>query len=162
MIRMFLSFIFLAVSTTGFGQQLYKWVDENGKVQYSDQPPPASAKQQKLDLKVPPPAAQPAEAKSDEKSGKSETKAAGPKSLAEQELEFRKRRVQEEEKAAKQAAEAKQNQQKCDQARSQLAANQQVGRLFSYDAKGERVYVDDQTRQANIEKAQQDINTYCK
>lgn len=161
MIRMLLSFIFLALSVSAYGQQLYKWVDKDGKVQYSDQPPPASAKQQKLDVKAPPPAPS-AASPSEAKGGTADTKKAGPKSLAEQDLEFKKRRVQEEENAAKQAAEAKQNQDKCNQARSQLKSHQEVGRLFTYDAKGERVYADDQTRQREMEKAQQDINTYCK
>lgn len=162
MIRILLSFIFLAVSASAFSQQLYKWVDKDGKVQYSDQPPPASAKQEKLDVKVTPPAAPPASGKGDEKSGKGEAKATGPKSLAERDLEFKQRRIKEEEEAAKRAAETKQNQDKCNQARSQLKGYQETGRIFSYDAKGERVYADDQTRQREMEKAQQDISTYCK
>ncbi|HVY07250.1 MAG TPA: glutaredoxin family protein [Burkholderiales bacterium] len=35
----------LALACTAAHADLYRWVDENGKVQYSDQPPPADARQ---------------------------------------------------------------------------------------------------------------------
>ena len=34
----------LILSTMSFGQSIYRWVDKDGKVFYSDQPPPADAK----------------------------------------------------------------------------------------------------------------------
>ena len=46
----------LAASTAAFGQ-LYKWVDKDGKVTYSDQPPPANVKSEVL--RPPPPPANP-------------------------------------------------------------------------------------------------------
>ena len=36
--------ITLILSTMSFGQSVYRWVDKDGKVFYSDQPPPADAK----------------------------------------------------------------------------------------------------------------------
>ena len=47
----------LAVSTAAFGQ-LYKWVDKDGKVTYSDQPPAAQQSKQ-LNLSTGQPASAP-------------------------------------------------------------------------------------------------------
>jgi hypothetical protein len=45
MVRIAVTVLLLAMSTSSFGQ-MYKWVDKEGKVHYSDKPPPAGAKQQ--------------------------------------------------------------------------------------------------------------------
>lgn len=43
-IRFVMAAILLVCATSAFGQ-MYKWVDKNGKTQYTDQPPPQDAKQ---------------------------------------------------------------------------------------------------------------------
>jgi hypothetical protein len=51
-----LATLFLAVSMSAHGQ-MYRWTDKDGKVHYSDKPPPAGAKQQTtkpLPSRVPP------------------------------------------------------------------------------------------------------------
>jgi hypothetical protein len=45
MIRIALALIFIAFGTSAYCQ-MYKWVDKDGKVSYSDQPPPQGVKQQ--------------------------------------------------------------------------------------------------------------------
>lgn len=47
----------LAASGAAFAQA-YRWVDENGRVQYSDKPPPEKAKEERV-IKAPPPAPAP-------------------------------------------------------------------------------------------------------
>lgn len=132
-----------------------RWVDAEGKVHYSDQPPPPTAKSQKtLDLKASPalPIAAP-----DSKGGE--------KSLAEKDLESRKRRVQAEETAAKQARdqeEAKSKKANCEQARNQLQALQEGQRIAKFNEKGERVFLEDSDRAQAIEAAKKTVDSWCK
>src|SRR5512141_964010 len=84
--------------------QMYKWVDSNGKVHYSDKPPPSNIKTEKL--RAPPPAtaaAVPAAGEAKNGAKKDATKAE-PKTPAEQEQAFRKRQA---DLAKAQEAEAK-------------------------------------------------------
>lgn len=132
-----------------------RWVDAEGKVHYSDQPPPPTAKSQKtLDLKASPalPIAAP-----DSKGGE--------KSLAEKDLESRKRRVQAEETATKQARdqeEAKSKKANCEQARNQLQALQEGQRIAKFNEKGERVFLEDSDRAQAIEAAKKTVDSWCK
>jgi hypothetical protein len=132
-----------------------RWVDAEGKVHYSDQPPPPTAKSQKtLDLKNSPalPIAAP-----DSKGGE--------KSLAEKELESRKRRVQAEETAAKHAKDqedAKNRKANCEQARHQVQALQEGQRISKFNEKGERVFLEDNDRARAIEEAKKSADSWCK
>lgn len=132
-----------------------RWVDAEGKVHYSDQPPPSTAKSQKtLDLKNTPalPVAAP--------DGKG-----GEKNLAEKDLESRKRRVQAEETAAKQAKdkeEAKSRKANCEQARHQVQALQEGQRISKFNEKGERVFLEDNDRALAIQEAKKSADAWCK
>jgi hypothetical protein len=132
-----------------------KWVDADGKVHYSDQPPPSTAKsQKKLDLKSNPALPQ---AAPDNKGGE--------KSLAEKDLESRKRRVQAEETAAKQAKDQeaeKSRNANCAQARHQLQALQEGQRMSKFDEKGERVFLEDSDRVHAIEETKKSVDSWCK
>ena len=89
----------------------------------------------------------------------------GARSLAERELESRKRRVKAEEAAAKQAEEKKDAQRKqenCAQARNQLQALQEGQRIVRYDEKGERVFLEDSARPQAIEEAKRAADSWCK
>jgi hypothetical protein len=146
--------LLLALTTTAQAE-VTRWVDAEGKVHYSDQPPPPTAKSQKnLDLKNSPalPIAGP-----DSKSGE--------KSLAEKDLEYRKRKVQAEESAAKQAKdqeEAKSRKANCEQARNRLQAMQEGQRISKFDEKGERVFLEDKDRALAIEDAKKVADSWCK
>jgi hypothetical protein len=132
---------------------VYKWVDSNGGVHYSDQPNPSPGTKQ---LNLPPSPTSPVSADSND---------SGPKSLADKEMEFRKRRAAAEEaqKKAEQAQkDAKQKEANCAQAKSNLGLLQQGGRVATVNEKGERVYLDDQGRQNAIDRAKADVNTWCK
>lgn len=151
--------LFLALPLIAHGQ-LYKWVDKDGKVQYSDRPPPADAKEEKkLGIRTPPPP--PVAAKPAGKDQKSEAKPEGPKTVAEQEAEFRKRRAKQEEEETKQAQEAKQRQERCVEARNRLRGLEESPRVINYDAKGERVVADDATRAKMVQEAQQEASKWC-
>lgn len=138
----------LLIATSAQGQ-LYKWVDESGKVHYSDTPPPAKTKSSKT-LSIP---NQPA------------AEAPAGKSIAEQEKDYRKRMSEAADAEAKKKAEdeqAKIRAANCQTARNNLKTLEETGRVYTYDAKGERVYMDDAQRQKAIDDARKAIADWCR
>jgi hypothetical protein len=142
--------------------QMYKWVDANGKVQYSDKPPPSNIKTEKLRAS-PPPASVPAA--SDAKAGTPKDAAkAGPKTPAEQEQAFRKRQLEAtkaEEEAGQKQAEARDKAENCKRAKAALASLEIGGRMTRIDDKGERVVLGDQEIAAETAKARQEAAAAC-
>ena len=134
---------------------LYRWVDENGKVHYTDTPPPSNARKSKR-IQAPAGGGTSADV---------EDRAQEAPSYVEKEAEFRKRQAEKAEQQAvrdreKQEAEARKS--NCEAARSQLAGLQAGGRIARYNAQGERVILDEQEIQAGIANAQKEINAACK
>ena len=147
--------ILLMLSCANAFADLNKWVDENGKVQYSDQPPPANVKAKKLRSAIP--------------SGTSSTAAASApaatKTLAEREAEWKKAQQAKKEAADKSAQEQAQQAEKkanCSAAQQNLTALQTAAPITEYNAMGERTYLDDSQRQQRIAKARQDVDDWCK
>jgi hypothetical protein len=135
--------------------QVYKWVDSQGNVQYSDQPPASAKGTKKLNVN-PQPSAAPVSKEASPKAAKT---------TAEKEMEFRKRHVESEEAKAKEAkaeADAKIRQQNCAQARGQLRALQEGRRIVKYNDAGERVFLDDQARPEETARAQKAVDDWCK
>lgn len=138
--------------------ETYKWTDAEGKVHYSDQPPPPNVKQSgtlKPRSAVAPTAAPETE----------DTPAAGPKNYVEQDADFNRRRVEAaereaaEQKAVKEVAEKKKN---CDESRAQLARAQSGVRISRYTEAGEIVYLNDAEIAQEIARAQQVADSWCK
>ncbi|MBK9704341.1 MAG: DUF4124 domain-containing protein [Betaproteobacteria bacterium] len=111
---------------------LYKWTDANGRVVYSDQPPPGDVKSERLQAAPPP---------------------ANPhavREMANQEAELKKRqqeRTKQAEDQAKLRADASKRAADCTRAETQaraLGASQQV--IYRFNEKGERVALDDAAR----------------
>ena len=156
--KKFLLILLMLASTTAFAA-LSKWVDADGKVHYSDQPPPANVKAKTL--RVTPEAAAPVSA-----SGVAAASApVAPKTIAEREAELRKAQQAKKEAAdmaAQKQAEAAAIKENCIAARKNLSILQEGMRMVEIDAKGERSYLDDEQRRQRIEKAQQEIKAYCK
>lgn len=139
-------------------QQLYRWVDENGRVQYSDRPPPPGASSQSQ-VKKKPLATTPTPAPSQNQ------QAPAAKSYAEQEAEFRKRQVEKAEREAKEEQEkqaAADRKRRCDQARSHLAGLQAGGRVARYNAAGEREFLDDKGLAEELVRTQKAVAELCK
>jgi hypothetical protein len=153
--RQLLIIVSMLALATAAQAGITRWVDADGKVHYSDQPPPPTAKSQKsLNLKSSPVLPQ---AAPDSKGGE--------KSLAEKDLESRKRRVQAEETAAKQAKdqeEAKSRKANCEQARNQLQALQEGQKISRFDEKGDRIFLEDNDRALAIEEAKKTADSWCK
>ncbi|MCX7140747.1 MAG: DUF4124 domain-containing protein [Proteobacteria bacterium] len=146
--------------------QMYKWVDSNGKVQYSDKPPPSNVKTEKLRESAPAPAPAPsAPAAGDGKGGaKQDAAKSGPKTVAEQEQAFRKRQLDSakaREEAGQKQAESRDRTENCTRAKAAVASLQMGGRQVRIDEKGERVFLDDQQIAQELARAKQDAASAC-
>lgn len=150
--KRYLPLCFLLLSFSAYGA-LHKWVDADGKVHYSDAPPPANAKEQPVKVKAAPAAAT--------------TPSSGvpaAKSVAEREAEYRKAqkaKQEAEQKAAQQQEEAQARKRNCEIAQQNLKALESGGPMTVYDAKGERAFLDDSARQQRIEDARRSISSNC-
>ena len=138
-------FIALAIllATATVAAQVYKWVDKDGKVQYSDTPPPASATK--------------TEAK------KIDT--APTKSLQDRAKDFDKRKIDVAEKAKKSAADQEKaaiDAANCSDARAALRTLETGRPITRTNDVGDREYLNDETREAEIAKARKSIAGFCK
>lgn len=135
--------LFLSVNAYG---ALNKWVDADGKVHYSDEPPPANVKAQTL---IAPSAA----------SGVS-----AQKSVAEREAE-RKKALKTKDEAAQKATQEQEKElakrRNCEGVKGNLRTLESNAPIATYNDKGERNIIDDSVRQQNIEDARKQINEYC-
>jgi len=144
--------ILLILTSTNTFAAISKWVDSNGQVHYSDQPPPSDAKAKTLSSS--------ANAQDSTGSGVASTK-----TLAEREAELKKSQLEKKEaadKAAKKQAGVDAQQANCNTAQQNLRNLQDSERMFEIDAKGERTYMDENQREQRIAKTKKDISTYCK
>jgi hypothetical protein len=143
----------LLLSTAAAAQQ-YKWVDQNGKTQYGDTPPPGVKAQR---LKAPTgPAPAPSAAAKSEKGAKTE-KPASP------EAAYRKRQEEAQKEAEKQAQadqEAANKRDNCARAQEGLRSLES-GRVTRTDAKGERYYLDDDQIAKEQARARQIVQQNC-
>lgn len=125
----------------------YKWVDANGRVVYSDQPPSGNVKAEIVQGAPPP------------------SNPNAVKSLAAQEAEFKKRQIAAADSAKKaetQRADVAKRNQQCTRAETQIKqlSTEQIG-LVRYNEKGEVVYVDDATRRKEREQLEIWIRANC-
>ena len=130
-----------------------KWTDADGKVHYSDQPPPANAKEQGTVKQLKPSA--PTE---------KGAPAAKTPTYAEQDADFKKRQVEAAEREAaekKKTAEAAEKKKNCEQARSALKNMQLGGRISTTNAQGERDYLNDAQMAQEIARGKQAVDSWC-
>lgn len=133
--------------TTSMSADIYQWKDENGRTVISDKPPAGLVRQSKKIEVI--------------SSGAS----ANPsKSIADQELEFRKRHLDSREKAIKaekeQAANAE-KQDNCLRLRQQLQALESGERIVYRDGNGDRQFLDDAGREQEINRLRQVMQNGC-
>jgi hypothetical protein len=128
---------------------LYKWTDSNGRVIYSDQPPPGKVKVETIS--APPPPANPN----------------AVKDLAAKDAELKKAkqtRADDEAKADKARVDANQLRENCERARGQMytLGNSSQVVLYSTNAQGERVAMDDAARVRERQRLDAWIRDNCK
>ena len=146
--RFALATVTLSAAIAAHGQ-IYQWQDERNKTVISDRPPTGQVRQQRtLEAAAPAPASSEA-----------------AKTLADRDMEFRKRQKESREAAEKGDADRRasaQRQEGCEAARSALQTLQSGDRVAMHDSKGERYYLDDTQREEEIAKARQAVQANCR
>ena len=148
-----IAFLVLLVPCAAHGQ-LLKCTGKDGLVEYATECPPGTQEQQ-MGIKS-------------TREGPSSSGAASPqqKSMAEREADFRKRQMETQEalqKAEKKAAEDTADRANCEQAQIYLKSLQEGQRIAQIDPKtGERVFLDDPGRPAEVARAQRAVDSNCK
>ena len=140
--------------------QMYKWVDERGVTHYSEKPPPGR-KAQQIQSAPAAPATPPAPAS---------TQSTNPApTWSEQERDFRRRAIEREQAAEKKQKKedeeryrAAMRRELCLDARSTVAALSESRPVYWINQRGEREYLEDSARPAAMQRAKQNVETYCK
>lgn len=155
-------------ATLTLAGEIYTWRDSSGRVHYSDTPPASGPQARTLRGAVVEVPANPAAA-AGQSGGAGQTQAGakpgGAKSIQEQDLEFRKRRAQAAEEQAKKDKElaiAEDKRRNCEEAKSRLAALESGQRIARFNAQGEREFLEDDQRAAEIDRARKTVSDWCK
>ncbi len=127
--------------------QVYKWVDEKGVTHYGASPPQGK-KAQEVEQRLANPAGAPG--------------TAAQPGWKEQDLEFRKRRIESEQTEAKEKQRETSQREACKQARDRLALYKSARGSFHLDEKGERVWRSDAEHNASIARLEQQISERCR
>ena len=138
----------LLAATTTANAEIYQWKDANGKTVISDKPPTGNTQPQKTFASDSP-----------------TSNAAGPKTTADKDLDFRKRQKEAQEsadKTNKEQAAAAANKESCDSSRRHLKSLESGERISMTDDKGERYFLDDAQRTQELAKVRQNIPANCK
>ncbi|PZP36583.1 MAG: DUF4124 domain-containing protein [Roseateles depolymerans] len=157
----------LAAVTMNAAHAQWKWRDAKGNLQYSDMPPPAGTPDKdilqrptapaRLIIVAPPGQAATAASKPTEPSDKPDR--------AEQDAAARKKQEQDQQAAKQKDAErraAEQRRDNCARAQANMRDLQSGIRLTRTNEQGERIYLNDAQRQAEVERTRQLITSECR
>lgn len=128
--------------------QIYQWRDQNNRTVISDRPPLNQARQQRtLDAEAPPPAA--------EKAGKT---------LADRELEFRQRQKDSRRRPRKPHRKRTRAPRKRRTARPHAPREilESGGHVALRDSQGERYFLDDRQREAELVEVRESVQANCR
>ena len=147
----------------------WKWKDKDGRVQYSDVPPPSSVKEsdilqqpsaaRRLAPATPAPAASATPSAAPSASGGTSAPKVDP------ELEARRKKTEELENAKKKEEEQKiaaARKENCSQARAHMKTLDEGFRIARTNANGEREVLDDADRAVEAKRTREAINSNCK
>ena len=130
---------------------VYKWVDAQGNVHYS-QSPPQQIGAKEMDIRVRSPILQEPPRHVD----------GTPDSPAEAKEVAKKKKAESAKQAEVEKKNAEVRAKNCKTAKRRFATINQGGRLYEVDENGERQYWDDAQRQAKLASAQADVDKWCK
>lgn len=173
------------VSCSVFAQ--WQWTDETGRKVFSDRPPPAHISPQQIlkqpshstsaservvypsaaNTTIPAPTAAPVEqvptpaVKAVTPEQAAQAKQATENEAKDKALEDAKRKAEEAEQKKQAAQQAKARQENCQRARVAQASLQSGGLLATVNAKGERSFMTEEQRKADLQRAQQAIKNNC-
>jgi hypothetical protein len=165
--RIALIVLSLAASSL-WAQSMWKWRDANGTLQISDQAPPISVPEKNILSR--PGGQRVAISAADAAASEPAAAAPGvPASGGDADLEARKRKIQADKAAAEakakqgnKLAEASRKADDCQRARSQLAMLNSGQRVTRPNAQGEREFLDDAGRAAEISRSQRIADAACR
>jgi hypothetical protein len=175
--RHLLPLLVLALVATTDASAQYQWRDAEGRMVFSDLPPPPSvapAAVLKAPVRVAPPETTPGAAVSSNASSAPAVSSASaappsasaaPPSAADREMEFRKRRLERaeaEKKAAEAEARSQRAQQACTETRGEIRNLESGARISRMNERGEREFLDDAQRAARLESARKSMQDACK
>lgn len=133
--------------------QILECVDAKGKKEYAQVCPPGTVKES-------------VRAKSSGTASSPATATPATKSLAEQDAAFRKRAMERQEaeaKGEKLKADAQNSQRACDDSRATLKQLESGQRIVRMDPNtGERIFLEDRDRPAEIARAREAVKSWCK
>ncbi len=152
----------MLLSLAPAAQAQWKWRDAEGRVQYSDRPPPGHVAEKDILARpsasalraMSAPAAPAPAAASGPASAAAPGKSASDAAKAE--------KAEKERKAAEEKRRAEMNAENCRQAQDQLRLMESGVRIRQTNDKGEPVVLDDAAKQAQIKQAQTVISVSCK
>ena len=150
----------------------WAWKEDGGRVVYSDRPPPPSIKSTQIlrqpATAAPAPAPQPATPGSavgdGERPATAPAASSAPKSIAERDMEFRKRqqeRADSDRKAQEEQQKSAAKGAECERARGYLRSLEDGVRISRTDASGNREFLDDAERAAESERTRKAIQQFC-
>lgn len=159
----------LLVTVLPVQAEIYKWVDKDGTVKYTDTPPPNGAKPlSTIKSKAASPLVSSTPATTLPEGAMTnpthtQPTAGGGGAASEQEMAKQKREIEEIEKKnkAEKEAQAKQKQLNCKSARANYQSYSQGGRVYRMNEKGEREYLGDKDLSDGAAKAKRDMQEYC-
>ena len=155
----------------------WQWRDADGRMVYSDLPPPPEIRASQIVRAATPNRAPPAEAPAQGEPAAPQAAAAAtasanataapkpPQTWAEKDMAFRKRIIEREEAQKKQREEEQQAAdltRACQEARASLRALESGMRMMTMNAAGEREAVDDAERARRTEATRKDIERSCR
>lgn len=148
--HLFLLVVAGVMGMTTIQAEVFRWVDERGKVHFSDRPPGGGARRLEVGVQEP------------------DTTVQGRKQAETERLQQQRRQLdayreaREARESEQQEAEAKQRQRLkyCTYARNQLGAYQS-SRLYEPLADGERRYLNNSERQREIDRMRSEVDRWC-
>ena len=163
-----LAVAFVAGTFAAGASAQWAWKDDNGRLVYSNIPPPPSIKPAQI-VRQPGAAPQAARASAPadgeaEKPAAAPAAANAPKTYAERDAEFRKRqqeRADNERKTQEEQQKAAQKAADCERSRGYMRALEDGVRVTRTDAAGNREYIDDAQRAAEMDRMRKAIRELC-
>lgn len=143
-------FLLLLVVSANATAGIYRWVDENGRVQFGDRQPPEVTTSDEVVIR-------------NQGSVSEEVAPVNRKEARDRLLEqYQREREEKKATAAKRDKEKKQREIRCNYARSRLTGYLESGSMFRHTPNQERKYLTDQERDAVIVRARADVKKWCK
>ena len=142
-----LALLLLISMTAATAQEVYRWVDKNGQVHYSQTPPAStSVHANNIVINAPPP---------------DPTAQQDAQNLVQQMQQAKANQAQSAQQQAQAEAEKRAREQHCNQLQARLQILEQVGPVATVDAKGNRTYWTDAQHTQAEQQLQNQINTQC-